>query len=537
MLTSDPHKPITFARRWLLLAGLFVTLIAACTPSSASDQITVSIFVGGEQKLVKVPAGATVQFALDQQGIALESLDRVNPPPYALLNDQDVIQVTRVQEAFEVEETTIPFERQTVRNESLPEGQTLLIQAGANGIRQDTYRILIEDGIEVSRAFFKSTTIEEARPEIVMVGVQTPFMAVPITGSLAYTSGGNAWIMRDTTGERRPLVTSGDLDGRVFSLSPDGEWLLYSRKSEGEPGESLNALWIVNTTQPSPRPINLRIQNVAHFAGWSPRSTALTFAYSTVEPRPTAPGWQANNDLHLVTITSAGNIIRSRQVIETNSGGIYGWWGTHYAWSGNGSQLAYARPDSVGLVDLEKDQLQPLLEIIPYQTRSDWAWVPPLGWSEDGSILYVVTHAAMAGLTSAEASPLFDVSAVILESGHVVELIPQSGMFAYPSPSPYLADGRFYVAVLQAIFPDQSESSRYRLLLMNQDGSNRQTVFPPSGSPGMDPQQVVWQPTTAAGNVPWLALIYQGNLWLLNVESGQAQQITGDGSIGKIDWK
>lgn len=537
MLTSVSDNSITCLGRWLLLAGLLGILIAGCAPPPNSDQISVSIFVDGDQKLVKVPGGATVQFALDQQGIVLENLDRVNPPTYTLLSDQDVIQVTRVQEAFEVEETTIPFERQTVRNESLPEGQTLLIQPGANGIQQNTYRILIENEIEVSRAFFKSTTLEEARPEIVMVGVQTPFMAVPITGSLAYTSAGNAWIIRDTTGERRPLVTTGDLDGRVFSLSPDGEWLLYSRKSDGEPGESLNTLWVVSTTQQSPRPINLRIHNVAHFADWEPNATALTFAYSTVEPRPTAPGWQANNDLHLVTITSAGNIIQSRQVIEANSGGIYGWWGTSYSWAGNGSQLAYARPDSVGLVDFEEDQLKPLLEIIPYQTRSDWAWVPPIGWSEDGGILYVVTHAAMAGLTSAEASPLFDVSAVILESGHVVKLIPQSGMFAYPAPSPYLNDESFYLASLQAIFPDQSESSRYRLLLMNQDGSNRQTIFPPPGSPGMEPQQVVWQPSSAGNNTPWLAIIYQGDLWLLNAETGQAQQITGDGSIGKIDWK
>jgi hypothetical protein len=35
----------------------------------------------------------------------------------------------------------------------------------------------------------------------------------------------------------------------------------------------------------------------------------------------------------------------------------------------------------------------------------------------------------------------------------------------------------------------------------------------------------------------WLALTYQGNLWLLNSQTNQAQQITGDGSINVADWK
>jgi len=34
-----------------------------------------------------------------------------------------------------------------------------------------------------------------------------------------------------------------------------------------------------------------------------------------------------------------------------------------------------------------------------------------------------------------------------------------------------------------------------------------------------------------------MAVIYQNNLYLINPGDGQAQQITGDGLIGSIDWK
>jgi len=62
-------------------------------------------------------------------------LDKVEPDLAEIVNDGETIKVTRVIENFIVEETTLPFESQTVKNESLAVGQTLLIQAGENGFR------------------------------------------------------------------------------------------------------------------------------------------------------------------------------------------------------------------------------------------------------------------------------------------------------------------------------------------------------------------------------------------------------------------
>ena len=525
--------------RWLALVAL---LLSACTPAAstnpAGSSIIVTIQADGGQQTIEVIPGTSVQAALTQAGLVINNLDKLDPPSYSALSEPTTIQVIRVTETFDIEEKVVPFSHQTVRNESLPEGQTLLIQPGVNGLQQITHRFLFEDGIEFSQTVFKTETLQEAQPEIVMVGVQTPFMTVDIPGTIAYLAAGNAWVMEASTGNRRPMITTGDLDGRVFELSPDGNWLLFTRQPEpeGEDGEDqINVLQMVNTNETSPEPIRLGVENVVHYAGWV-SNLPRTLAYSTVEPRPTAPGWQANNDLHRLSFNEDGRVVQDKLLVEPNSGGIYGWWGTVFSWSPDGKRVAYARPDSVGLVNTADGSLLPLLTIVPLQTRSDWAWVPGLGWSADHRVLYTVNHAPKSGLSSDETSPLFDLTALVPETELIIPMAPQSGMFAYPAPSPLYGGAREAVAYLQAVFPEQSESSRYRVIVMDRDGSNRMVVFPPEGSPGIEPQQVAWMPDRGDPTIQ-LALIYQGNLWLVYPDTLDSQQITGDGSINRMDWK
>src|SRR5205085_3220527 len=105
-----------------------------------------------------------------------------------------------------------------------------------------------------------------------MVGQQGSFTVVPISGTLAYINGRNAWVMRGNSGQRLPLTTSGDLDGFVFELSPDGQWLLFSREVTQTGGAGFNTLWAVSTlpvttTRPATQtvtsqPFTLPISNV-----------------------------------------------------------------------------------------------------------------------------------------------------------------------------------------------------------------------------------------------------------------------------------
>ena len=261
----------------------------------------VSVTADGASQTLTVPAGTTVQQVLSIARIDLNQADRVSPSLSSILQDGSNIIITRIREEFETQQVIIPFERQELHNESLPAGETRLVQAGQNGLREITLRHVFENEIETANSVVSETILQTPIPEIVMIGIQSPFAPLPIPGRLIYLTGGNAWIMEETTSNRRPLVTSGDLDGRIFSLSPNGNLLLFSRKSSLPADQEINTLWVVNTSSQSPTPLSLGISNVIHFAAWQP-GDRYVIAYSTVEPRATAPGWQANNDLHFLTI-------------------------------------------------------------------------------------------------------------------------------------------------------------------------------------------------------------------------------------------
>lgn len=526
--------------RYAIVCLVIALLLAGCAaPQVNQDEIQIGINADGQSYPVNIPAGSSVADALENAGIPLNDNDEVEPPLYTILSDADVIQVTRVEEVFETRQEIIPYERQTVRNESLPEGETRLIQLGQNGLKELTYRSVYKDGEAFSNDTVKSVILQAAVPEIKMVGVQTVFAPIPIPGIIAYMAGGNAWIMEDSTANRRALVTSGDLDGRVFALSPNAGWLLFSRKSDKDPAEEINTLWVVNINGRPKEPIPIGVSNVVHFAGWRPNAGARVY-YSTVEPRAAAPGWQANNDLYMISFTASWSS-KPKKIVDANAGGIYGWWGMDFTWSPDGRKLAYARPDGIGLVDVTNGELDPLLDITALNTHSDWAWIPGISWGADTKNLFTTTHAIGSTLIGAEDSPYFDMSAISIDGGSAIQMAPQTGMFAYPSASPMRPSGdeRIYqVAYLQAIFPAQSESSRYRIVVMDRDGSNRRTLFPPADAPGLEPQKVVWTPAPVPGQVgDFLAAVYQGNLWLIDSGSGKTYQITGDGLISRIAWK
>jgi hypothetical protein len=521
---------------------ILLGLLAACSTAQATQGvISVSVLVDENQLDVTIPSGGTVQQALDTAGVSLEYLDRVEPPAYTLLADQDEVKVVRVKEEFSVEEEIIPFEKQLLQTESLPDGQTLLAQSGENGLREITYRRVYENGVEVSSYPVRSTVVSEAIPEIIMIGVQTPFVPVSLPGRLVYLLAGNAWMMEQTSGNRKAIVVTGDLDGRVFSLSEDGSQLLFTRRSSEE--GQINSLWVADISADPIALYDLKIYNIVHFAEWLPDPKNDKIIFSTVEPRPTAPGWQANNDLNVISFSPSGWVSRWKVYVDANSGGVYGWWGTDYILEPGGERVAYARPDGIGFVNMEDGSLIPLMDIVPVQTGGDWAWIPGFSWSPDGKTIYAVDHANPSGSNQPEESTFFDVGAILLDGVSYIPMVPQTGMFAYPSASPALSqpsgENDYLVAYLQAIFPNQSDTSRYRLVVMDRDGSDQRVLYPSEGEPGLEPQEPVWSPEALSNTGRnSIAVINQGNLWLVDSAGlDSPRQITGDGLVTRVDWK
>jgi hypothetical protein len=540
----------------LCLAGL---LLGACQPilpttAPTASAVTITIQVDGGSTPYTLAPGLTVREAIAHAGITLGELDRLAPPPFTLITEGTAVLITRVTESFETEQVTLPYPSEIVHNAGQAEGERRLLQVGQSGIEEITYRTVFEDGVQVSRSIIRRVIVANPVPEIIMVGTQGSFTLVPISGTLAYINGRNAWVMRGNSGQRLPLTTEGNLDGRVFELSPDGRWLLFTREVTQTNSPSFNTLWAVSTlpvtptrtlTRTSPLPFSLPISNVL-YAEWSPVEPR-TFAYSTAERIPRAPGRQANNDLWLVNWNLSASrrlTITSTQLLDTSAGGAYGWWGTGFAFAPDGRTLAYAQADAIGLLRYQLGRrsitatvaISEVAQFTPYNTHGDWAWYPPLRWAATGDVLYTVTHGPPIGLEAAEDSPAFDLGALSMPGGLQFRLIPRAGMFANPMPSPAtpLPSGEvgFRVAFLQATDPNNSPFSSYRLGVMDRDGSNARFVFPPEGQVGLSANEAIaWSPDARL-----IAIVYQGNLWLIDPDTGVNQQITGDGLSAQPRW-
>ena len=528
----------------VLITSILILVGSACSssppPPTPQEDISVQIEVDGQIETVTVPDGSSVQTALDLAGITLTGKDRVEPAPVVSLTEDAAIQVIRVEEIIETEQGIIPFQVIRQPTENLPAGQEKLLQAGNNGLKEVAYVRVFEDGLEISFEEISSLELEGAVDEIFLVGVQSSIAPISLPSTLVYISNGNAWMMEQSTANRFLIVSSGDLDGRIFQLSSDGNWLLFTRTEEDE--DIINSLWAVEVNSSGDLLVELDTENVIHYAGWVPGMEQI-FAFSSVEPRLSAPGWQANNDLEIKRFSVNGWTAPVDILQETNYGGVYGWWGTDFQYSPGGELLGYASPDQIGIINTEDQEKQVILEIIPYKTQGDWAWMPGLGIGPLGNVIYSVDHTAQEGNLSTEESPVFDLVAIPLTGGGARTIVHDVGMFAYPLPSPIQAkpsgEASFQVAYLQAVFPEQSATSNYRVFLMDRDGSNQHLIFPAQDKPGLQPSRDwgAWSPEEfEEGSGYLLAVIYEGNIWILNQETGDFWQVTGDGSVQGLDW-
>lgn len=507
-----------------------LTFFSACIPL---EPVRVTLMADGQTRSLTTDA-QTVGELLARVGIILDENDRVTPPETVLLTDGMTVRVVRVEVRTETVRQVLPYGRETVRDATVPLGQTRLLRAGVNGVEELTYVIRLEDGVEVERRLARRVTVQEPQNEVLLVGAREEVTSVPISGTVAYLSAHNVWVMRETTGSRRRLTATGDLDGRVLDLSPDGSRLLFTRTAT-ETGV-LNTLWLIDTVTVGAEPMRLPEKNIL-WAAWSPDGRWI--AYSTGTPREAPPGWEAANDLYLARPQADGRLLDRRRVLGPSAGGTYGWWGTQFAWAppgedGEPPRLAYARPDEVGLVDLaaRPPKAVPLVRFPPFRTYGPWAWVPSLSWSPEGLFLVTVLHGPSPTGEEPEDSPVFDLYALGIAAGPEAllqaKLVPEVGMWAAPSFSP---DGSL-IAFGRARAPYASQTSTYDLYLIDRDGSDRRLLFPQTaGEAGLAYPAAAWDP--AGGRV---LVVYRGDLWLVTVD-GQARRVTEDGAITLARWQ
>jgi hypothetical protein len=418
----------------------------------------------------------------------------------------------------------------------LQPGEKRLGQAGVNGTVQACYRTTSEDGIAKDPVEISRTVVTPPQDEVLYVGPSGQIDPVAVSGTLAYLSNQNAWIIRGSSTSKRPLTTSGDLDGRVLSVSPDGSKLLLTRKyGGGDQASTFNNLWLLSNIAAESQPVELLPDNVL-YADWVPNAEN-TISYSTGQATAAAPGWNALNDLWLMRVDpQSGESVNTRKLIDQMPGSLYSWWGASFQWSPDGKALAYIDSSSIGTVDPETGDLKTLLTYPVYNTFQSWSWRATVSWSPGDDLLLTTVHGAPIGSEPPDTSPAFNVAVTDAAGTFQATLFANAGIWAAPRYSPLIQDGdnaRGYLAFLRCRdFPNcVGDSAQYDLVVADRDGSNQRIVFPDSGQPGLTQREFTWSPDGRQ-----IAFIYQGNLWIVDVESKVAGQLTLDGGASKPVW-
>lgn len=517
--------------------------LAACQPRSQQQNIVVSLVSDGRERIFQYTSPVTVEQFLFDANAEWDDNDRISHPLFTQITDGMRVTLVRVEETIECQQEEIPYERSIVPSEGLAPNEERLVQAGKNGVQEICFRTITEDGRPGERVRVgQPTIIIEPEDEVIFIGITESIEPIPIWGTLAYINNGNAWVIKGTSTAKRNLTTEGLLDSHVFALSEDGRYLLYTDTNTGD-DNFFNQLWLIETSENS-QSVKLVPTDVL-YADWVP-GRANTISYSTGEKQQLPPFWKAFNNLSIIRIDlQTGATLSVEPLIGESLGGLYGWWGTVYEWSPDGRVLAWVRADSLGMVDLESGELlPPILNYPVFNTAQDWSWRANVSWSWDGERLATIIHGPPLGTEPPENSPVFNLLVTNPEGDFEALVYDSVGMWATPKFSPQVTrDGdafpRGYLAYLRSRRPHNSRTGDYDLVVADRDGSNARVVFPDPNLPGitssdfgLTPQNFTWSP-----NGQQIAVVYQGNLWVVDVESGASYQLTFDGRSSNPVWK
>lgn len=135
--------------------------------------VPVTVRVDGEE-LTLATFAPEVAGAIADAGVTLGPLDRSDPPPATPLADVDVIAIARVELLEEVIDVVLEHDRVEERTDELLQGERQVATEGRDGLRRDTYEVVLVDGTEESRARIAEVVAEETVTEVVRVGTRQP---------------------------------------------------------------------------------------------------------------------------------------------------------------------------------------------------------------------------------------------------------------------------------------------------------------------------------------------------------------------------
>lgn len=131
----------------------------------------VNLILDGAKKEI-ITTESNIKSLLKEEKINLSSLDKVIPGLDYKLKPNDSVTIVRVKEQIVAEKQQIPFTIQTVYDENLEIGKIEKVQQGTYGQKETTYKLVLNDGKEVSKSLIAEKIIMEPRNEIIKKGTK-----------------------------------------------------------------------------------------------------------------------------------------------------------------------------------------------------------------------------------------------------------------------------------------------------------------------------------------------------------------------------
>lgn len=129
----------------------------------------VRILCDGKDIEIRIVEG-NVSKALELAGIALGAQDIIDPAPECVLQEGDVITITRQTVANRLEEIELPFETVKIPTSLVAPGKEKVLTEGVSGLRVDTYSCVIVDGIEQEERLISEDTVRSPQDCKILVG-------------------------------------------------------------------------------------------------------------------------------------------------------------------------------------------------------------------------------------------------------------------------------------------------------------------------------------------------------------------------------
>ena len=161
------------------------SLVTAGTHVYIEHARELSLSVGGDTTTIH-SRKATVAAVLDEAGVSLNTLDRVEPALDAPVKDGLAISVVRVWEESETVDEAIPCAVIYQDDPTMDMGQSVVLDPGADGVIQRDYHVVYEDGQEMQRELV-SESQQPPRDQIIAQGTRPVNLVQAPEGPLRYS--------------------------------------------------------------------------------------------------------------------------------------------------------------------------------------------------------------------------------------------------------------------------------------------------------------------------------------------------------------